>query len=66
MPGGGIIKTASPNLEGRICSVCEQIAFRIAVVEIAGAETEVPFCGRHYIETLRHRPAVKQPKPAVQ
>jgi hypothetical protein len=65
MPGGGIIKTASPNLEGRICSLCEQIAFRIAVVEMGGAETEVPFCGRHYIETLRSRPAVKQVNPVV-
>jgi hypothetical protein len=62
MPAGGFITSARPNIDGQVCSVCGQIAFRIATVQMNGKETDVPICGQHYIETLRRGPA---PKVAV-
>jgi hypothetical protein len=57
MPAGGVITSARPNIDGQVCSVCGQIAFRIATVQMNGKESDVPVCGQHYIETLRRSPA---------
>jgi len=59
MPAGGIITAACPNIDGRICAVCGQIAFKIVIVEIGGKAAEVPICGQHYIETLRRSPVME-------
>jgi hypothetical protein len=57
MPAGGIIKSDFPNIDGLLCVVCGQIAFKIATVEIERQDAELPLCGQHYIEALKRSPA---------
>jgi hypothetical protein len=54
------IITSCPNLEGKLCGLCQQIAYRIAVFDIGGKDTEMPLCGLHYIEALSRAPAGNQ------
>ena len=56
MPAGGIIKSACPNVDGLMCAVCGQIAFKITTIEIEHHDTEVAVCGQHYIEALKRSP----------
>jgi hypothetical protein len=56
VPAAWRIKSASANFEGKVCAVCGQIAFKIAIVEMNGADAELPLCGLHYIETKTRSP----------
>jgi hypothetical protein len=59
MPDSGFIKLACPNVDGNMCALCGQIAYRIITVESGCRDIEVAVCGQHYLETLRLNPETR-------
>jgi len=46
------LETATVNISNSNCG-CGQIAYRVVRVNVDQKPTEVPLCGRHYIEALK-------------
>lgn len=54
----GVIRTTLPNLHGKVCLDCDQLAYRIMVVSTNECDREVPLCTRHYLQACDTQPVI--------
>ena len=54
----GVIRTTLPNLHGKICVDCHQLAYRIMVVRTNEVDREVPLCTKHYLQACDTQPVL--------
>jgi hypothetical protein len=46
------LETATANMSNSNCE-CGQVAYRVVRVNVDQKVTDVPLCGRHYVEALQ-------------